>query len=213
MAFSYLSLSLSLYIYIYICVCVCVCARVCVYSHTHTHYYVLYSSISQSVNCEGIWLQPWEVSRLINYAANEKIQHVTFYNFCEEMETRDWCCHLYSSCSSAIHLKKWQKCWEWCICTEWDYFEGDGGQSNFFYQMAAPVPEIMDDPLYICLCTRVCLHYDHETLGRISGCKSKLYLLGCGKLTSFSIWIYSCKKRKLACRTLYFRSYLNVTLL
>jgi hypothetical protein len=25
-------------------------------------------------------------------------------------------------------FKKWQKCWERCICTEGDYFEGDGGQ-------------------------------------------------------------------------------------
>jgi hypothetical protein len=23
--------------------------------------------------------------------------------------------------------KKWQKCWEQCICTEGDYFDGDGG--------------------------------------------------------------------------------------
>jgi hypothetical protein len=23
---------------------------------------------------------------------------------------------------------KWQKCWEWCIYAEVDYFEGDGGQ-------------------------------------------------------------------------------------
>jgi hypothetical protein len=25
-------------------------------------------------------------------------------------------------------FKKWQKCWEWCIHVEGDYFEGDGGQ-------------------------------------------------------------------------------------
>jgi hypothetical protein len=25
-------------------------------------------------------------------------------------------------------FKKWQKHWEWCICAEGDYFEGDGGQ-------------------------------------------------------------------------------------
>jgi hypothetical protein len=25
-------------------------------------------------------------------------------------------------------FKKWQKCWEWCICVEGDYFKGDGGQ-------------------------------------------------------------------------------------
>jgi hypothetical protein len=25
-------------------------------------------------------------------------------------------------------FKKWQKRWERCICTEGDYFEGDGGQ-------------------------------------------------------------------------------------
>jgi hypothetical protein len=25
-------------------------------------------------------------------------------------------------------FKKWQKCWEQCICEEGDYFEGDGGQ-------------------------------------------------------------------------------------
>jgi hypothetical protein len=25
-------------------------------------------------------------------------------------------------------FKKWQKPWEWCICTEGVYFEGDGGQ-------------------------------------------------------------------------------------
>jgi hypothetical protein len=25
-------------------------------------------------------------------------------------------------------FKKWQKRWEQCICTEGDYFEGDGGQ-------------------------------------------------------------------------------------
>jgi hypothetical protein len=25
-------------------------------------------------------------------------------------------------------FKKWQKCWEWCIYAEGDYFEGNGGQ-------------------------------------------------------------------------------------
>jgi hypothetical protein len=25
-------------------------------------------------------------------------------------------------------LKKWQKCWEWYIRAEGDYFKGDGGQ-------------------------------------------------------------------------------------
>jgi hypothetical protein len=25
-------------------------------------------------------------------------------------------------------FKKWQRRLEWCIHTEWDYFEGDGGQ-------------------------------------------------------------------------------------
>jgi hypothetical protein len=25
-------------------------------------------------------------------------------------------------------FKNWLKCWEWCICVEGDYFEGDGGQ-------------------------------------------------------------------------------------
>jgi transposase len=25
-------------------------------------------------------------------------------------------------------FKKWQKCWEWCIFAEGEYFEGDGGQ-------------------------------------------------------------------------------------
>jgi hypothetical protein len=25
-------------------------------------------------------------------------------------------------------FKKWQKCWDWCIRTEGEYFKGDGGQ-------------------------------------------------------------------------------------
>jgi hypothetical protein len=25
-------------------------------------------------------------------------------------------------------LQKWRKCWERCVCTEGDYFDGDGGQ-------------------------------------------------------------------------------------
>jgi hypothetical protein len=25
-------------------------------------------------------------------------------------------------------FKKWQKCWDWCICMEGAYFKGDGGQ-------------------------------------------------------------------------------------
>jgi hypothetical protein len=25
-------------------------------------------------------------------------------------------------------FKNWRKCWEWCICTEGDYVEGDGDQ-------------------------------------------------------------------------------------
>jgi hypothetical protein len=25
-------------------------------------------------------------------------------------------------------FKKWQKCWEWCIHREGDYFKSDGGQ-------------------------------------------------------------------------------------
>jgi hypothetical protein len=25
-------------------------------------------------------------------------------------------------------FKKWQKCWEWCVCMEGNYFEGDVGQ-------------------------------------------------------------------------------------
>jgi hypothetical protein len=40
----------------------------------------------------------------------------------------------------------------------------------------------------VCVCVCVCVHDDREALGRISGCKNKLYLL-------------------------YLRSYLNVTLL
>jgi hypothetical protein len=27
-----------------------------------------------------------------------------------------------------IAFEKWQKCWEWCMFMEGDYFEGDGGQ-------------------------------------------------------------------------------------
>jgi hypothetical protein len=30
--------------------------------------------------------------------------------------------------TSRMHLKKWQKHWEWCIRVEGDYFQGDGGQ-------------------------------------------------------------------------------------
>jgi hypothetical protein len=36
-------------------------------------------------------------------------------------------------------FKKWQKCWEWCIHAEGNYFDGDGGQANSFYQMAEQV--------------------------------------------------------------------------
>jgi hypothetical protein len=25
-------------------------------------------------------------------------------------------------------FKKWQRCWEWCMHSEGDYFDGDGGQ-------------------------------------------------------------------------------------
>jgi hypothetical protein len=25
-------------------------------------------------------------------------------------------------------FKRWQKCWEWCICVKGNYFEGYGGQ-------------------------------------------------------------------------------------
>jgi hypothetical protein len=25
-------------------------------------------------------------------------------------------------------FKKWQRCWEWCIHAEWDFFEDDGCQ-------------------------------------------------------------------------------------
>jgi hypothetical protein len=35
-------------------------------------------------------------------------------------------------------FKKYQECWEWCIRTEGDYFEGGGDQ------VAAVVPEITD---------------------------------------------------------------------
>jgi hypothetical protein len=29
--------------------------------------------------------------------------------------------------TSWMHLQKWQKCWEWCIRMEGDYFESGGG--------------------------------------------------------------------------------------
>jgi hypothetical protein len=29
-----------------------------------------------------------------------------------------------------MHLKKLQKCWERCICAEWDYFNGEGGHKS-----------------------------------------------------------------------------------
>jgi hypothetical protein len=38
-----------------------------------------------------------------------------------------------------------KKSWELCIGVEGDYFEGDGGPKLVLDQMAAPVPEIMDD--------------------------------------------------------------------
>jgi hypothetical protein len=34
-----------------------------------------------------------------------------------------------TSGSIARNSDQWHKCWERCICTEGDYFEGDGGQN------------------------------------------------------------------------------------
>jgi hypothetical protein len=50
-------------------------------------------------------------------------------------------------------FKKWQKCWEWCMHTGGNYFEGHNGQQDLKLisdPMAAPVLE-MDDSLYITL--------------------------------------------------------------
>jgi hypothetical protein len=33
-----------------------------------------------------------------------------------------------TECNFQDALKKWLKCWEWCIHTEGGYFEGDGGR-------------------------------------------------------------------------------------
>jgi hypothetical protein len=38
-----------------------------------------------------------------------------------------WCWTPSQNTTFQMHLKKWQKHWEQCICVEGDYFEGDGG--------------------------------------------------------------------------------------
>jgi hypothetical protein len=45
-----------------------------------------------------------------------------------------------------MHLKKWQKCWERCICAEGGWWPV--GPELVSDEMAAPVPEIMDGCLY-----------------------------------------------------------------